>query len=39
MEERYKQKKEMHYFHPSYMGLEKMTDWSERARAEVLDRK
>jgi hypothetical protein len=33
-EERYKQRKEMYYFHPSYIEMEKLDYWEYRARAE-----
>jgi hypothetical protein len=32
-EERYKQRKEMYYFHPSYMEMEKLNYWEDRANA------
>ncbi|MBA3750012.1 MAG: hypothetical protein H0X03_03810 [Nitrosopumilus sp.] len=30
-EERYRQRKEHYYFHPSYIEMEKIDDWKERA--------
>jgi hypothetical protein len=30
-EERYKQRKEMYYFHPSHIEMEKIDDWKKRA--------
>lgn len=32
-EERYKQRKEMYYFHPSYVEMEKLGYWEDRARS------
>jgi hypothetical protein len=32
-EERYRQQKEMYYFHPSYIEMEKLAYWEDRARA------
>ncbi len=32
-EERYKKRKEMYYFHPSYIEMEKLDYWEDKARA------
>lgn len=32
-EERYRQRKEMYYFHPSYVAMEKLDYWEDRAKA------
>jgi hypothetical protein len=32
-EERYRQRKEAYYFHPSYIEMEKLNHWGDRARA------
>jgi hypothetical protein len=32
-EERYRQKKQAYYFHPSYIEMEKLNYWKDRARA------
>lgn len=33
VDERFKQRKEMYYFHPSYVEMEKLDNWEDRAKA------